>query len=191
MNYYDIERNFYFRTTSTHMGFLALQLLRTAADLARLLSPALFVQSGRNGLAELLGHALPILILLAALAGAAQTIHQTPLKRFGRNNLAELLGHALAMVSVICVWSSIHDAMPTEHANLIEDIVDVAMIHGAEATRALRMQTEALRQLSAVDAGSGGSGFARAKHIALEVLMHFLAGVVDGALAGMRKRPRW
>jgi len=81
--------------------------------------------------------------------------------------------------------------MPKEHSSLIEDFVDMAMIHGAEVTRALRNQAESFRRLAEREAGSGSSGFAKAKHIGLEALMHFLAGAIDGALDGMMNRPRW
>ncbi|OJH34167.1 hypothetical protein BON30_45240 [Cystobacter ferrugineus] len=146
-------------------------------------------------MAELLAHAPSVLISLLALAAVARTLHQALLKQSGSSALFESLGCMLGRTCVAWAWSAIRSAMSMEHSSLIEELVDMtvdmAMIHGAEVTRALRNQAETFRRLAAMEAGSDSNGFAKAKYIGLEALMHFLAGVVDGALDGMRNRPRW
>jgi hypothetical protein len=177
-------------------------LPRLLLGFARLLLPSAAVGWGLNpapveqpGMAELLAHIPTILIFLLALAAAARTLHQGRLKQSGSNVLVEFLGCTLGMTCVAWAWSVIRSSMPKEHSSLIEDLVDMtvdmAMIHSAEATRALRTQAKSFRRLAEMEAGSGSSGFAKAKHIGLEALMHFLAGAVDGALDGMMNRPRW
>ncbi|WNG45830.1 hypothetical protein F0U60_18215 [Archangium minus] len=146
-------------------------------------------------MAELLAHAPTILTSLLALEAVARTLRQARLKQSGSSALFELLGCALGKTCVAWAWRAIHSAMPTEPAGSIEGFVDltvgVAMIHGAAVTRVLRNRAEAFRRLAAMEAGSGSSGFAKARYVTQEKLMHFLVGVVDGVLAGMQKRPRW
>ncbi|WNG41547.1 hypothetical protein F0U61_53600 [Archangium violaceum] len=149
----------------------------------------------QSGMAELLAHAPTLLTALLALPAVARTLRQALLKQPRSSALFELLGYALGKICVAWTWRAIHSAMPTEHAGFIEDFVDltvgVAMIHGAAAMRALRNRAEAFRRLAAMEACSGSSDSAKTKYAARAKLMHFFVGIVDGALAGMQKRPRW
>jgi hypothetical protein len=124
--------------------------------------------------------------VLGAIAGGMRAAHQAPANLSSTAAFFEALGGAVAGAGATRVSAAIGQSKPQEHAKAVEELVQSVGNLSPECTQALREQAEKFRQQREAEAGPNGSGFAEIGYGLLEMLMHLLAGAMNGAPAGAR-----
>ena len=124
--------------------------------------------------------------VLGGLMGSMRAAQQAPANLSFMATFCEAFGGVAGGAGATRVSAAIGQTKPQNHAEAVEHLLRMTGNHSPEFVQAFRAQAEEFRLKRQAEAGPNGNGLAEVGYGLLEMIMHFLAGMVNGAPAGAR-----